>query len=242
MPRSTPLASILGWLHAGYPEGVPPKDFYPLLALLARTLDDDELDQIVTTLIEESRDGTIHERQVSKAIEEVKQAPPNQSDVRDVAARLAAAGWPLGDPDAPRLGERSPAAAGRFGQAATPEPAASSSAQASSAPADAATVSSGSSIVQRIADWFDIGYPEGVPATDRVPILALLRRRLTDDEVEQIARRLEHESEGEAVAPGAAETLIAEVTQADATEHDLERVAARLAARGWPLAMERPQA
>lgn len=243
MPTSNPLAPVLGWLHEGYPEGVPPKDFYPLLALLARTLSDDELDSIVRTLIDESTDGPIHERDVHQAIEQVKQAPPNQSDVRDVAARLAAAGWPLGDPDAPRLGERSPSAAGGFGQSIVEDvPEQAGSAQAGSAQADSAqagNLAPSPGLVQRISDWFDIGFPDGVPATDRVPILALLRRRLTDEEVEQIARRLEREADGQPVAASAAEALILEVTHDEATPHELERVAARLAARGWPLASDR---
>ena len=279
MPTSNPLAPVLGWLQEGYPEGVPPKDFYPLLALLARTLSDEELDEIVATLIYESTDGPIHERDVRQAIEQVKQAPPNQSDVRDVAARLAAAGWPLGDPDAPRLGERSPAAAGAFGRSAEDAEAAadaSSTGAAADASSTAGTSRAGAAadasstagadggngadgivtgtagaagagpaenpapgLVQRISDWFDVGFPDGVPATDRVPIMALLRRRLTDEEAEQIARRLEREADGQPVAASAAEALIDEVTHDGATPHELERVAARLAARGWPLASDR---
>lgn len=230
MPTSNPLSSILGWLHEGYPDGVPPKDFYPLLALLARTLSDEELDEIVGTLIDENPDGTIYHRDVHEAIEQVKQAPPNQADVRDVAARLALAGWPLGDPDAtpPRLGELSPARAGAFGQPSSPDGADGADASDEDAPRSPG-------LVQRMIDWLDVGFPEGIPATDRVPILALLRRRLTDDEVEQIARALAAEATGESVAAADAEAMIADVTQTEPSEAELDRVAARLAARGWPL-------
>lgn len=34
------------------------------------------------------------------------------------------------------------------------------------------------------------GYPEGSPGPDRVPLFALMRRRLTDDEVVAVAREL----------------------------------------------------
>ena len=34
--------SVLGWLHSGYPDGVPRTDYYPLLALLKRALSEDE--------------------------------------------------------------------------------------------------------------------------------------------------------------------------------------------------------
>ena len=29
----TVLDNVLGWLHEGYPEGIPQKDYFPLLAL-----------------------------------------------------------------------------------------------------------------------------------------------------------------------------------------------------------------
>ncbi len=32
------MDNVLAWLHDGYPEGVPPKDYFPLLALLKRSL------------------------------------------------------------------------------------------------------------------------------------------------------------------------------------------------------------
>ncbi len=42
----------------------------------------------------------------------------------------------------------------------------------------------------RIVAWIVAGYPEGVPGPDRVPLLALLRRRLTDDEVRAVVAEL----------------------------------------------------
>ena len=35
------LSSIIGWLRAGYPEGVPDVDYIPLFALLGSQLTDD---------------------------------------------------------------------------------------------------------------------------------------------------------------------------------------------------------
>ena len=37
------IRRILDWLTAGYPKGVPPTERYALIALLKRTLTDDEL-------------------------------------------------------------------------------------------------------------------------------------------------------------------------------------------------------
>ena len=42
----------------------------------------------------------------------------------------------------------------------------------------------------KIVTWITEGYPEGVPGPDRVPLFALLKRRLTDDEVKTVAQEL----------------------------------------------------
>jgi len=41
--------------------------------------------------------------------------------------------------------------------------------------------------IAKIVAWITAGYPEGVPGPDRVPLLALLKRRLTDDEKQKLA-------------------------------------------------------
>ena len=43
-----------------------------------------------------------------------------------------------------------------------------------------------------IVTWLRSGYPNGVPQNDYLPILALLSRRLTADEIIEIARQLQH--------------------------------------------------
>lgn len=42
----------------------------------------------------------------------------------------------------------------------------------------------------KVVDWLREGYPAGIPAQDTIPVLALLRRRLTDVEVAAIAEEL----------------------------------------------------
>ncbi len=49
------LDNILGWLHEGYPHGVPPKDYFPLLALLARTLSEEEVVKVAQTVLRGNR-------------------------------------------------------------------------------------------------------------------------------------------------------------------------------------------
>ena len=45
-------------------------------------------------------------------------------------------------------------------------------------------------VVAKIVGFLRAGYPQGVPASDYVPLLALLRRRLSDEEVVAVASEL----------------------------------------------------
>ena len=46
MALNARLRGVMDWLLEGYPAGVPPKDYIPLVALLRRRLGDDEIRQI----------------------------------------------------------------------------------------------------------------------------------------------------------------------------------------------------
>ena len=61
----------------------------------------------------------------------------------------------------------------------------------------------------KIVAWLNAGYPEGVPGPDRVPLLALLKRRLTDDEVKAVAQDLIDRGEFDHVDIG---VLITQIT------------------------------
>jgi hypothetical protein len=84
----------------------------------------------------------------------------------------------------------------------------------------------------KIVAWITAGYPEGVPGPDRVPLFALLRPRLTDAEVQAVARELIARGEFDEVDIG---VVIVEIADALPAPDDIERVRARLAAKGWPL-------
>ncbi|ANE81393.1 endonuclease [Mycobacterium adipatum] len=96
-------------------------------------------------------------------------------------------------------------------------------------------------LMASILNWLRAGYPDGVPGPDRVPLLALLRATpLTEEQVREVVRNI-----AEAAAPADIEdpitrddieAFIAEMTQHDAGPENTARVAARLAAAGWPLA------
>lgn len=94
----------------------------------------------------------------------------------------------------------------------------------------------------KIVAWIAAGYPEGVPGADRVPLLALLRRRLTDDEVKAVVAALTADTEFDAspTRPPGIDTvdigvLITQITDDLPSPDDVERVRERLAAQGWPL-------
>jgi len=84
----------------------------------------------------------------------------------------------------------------------------------------------------KIVSWIKAGYPEGVPQPDQVPLFALLRRRLSDDEVKAVAQALIDRGEFDHVDIG---VLITEFIDGLPAPDDVERVRAKLAAYGWPL-------
>ena len=88
--------SVLDWLRKGYPEGVPPTDYYPLLALLSRSLSEDEVVKATWAVLKESHpDDPVTEDQIRKAVQSVIAQTPSVNEVNQVAARLALVGWPL---------------------------------------------------------------------------------------------------------------------------------------------------
>jgi hypothetical protein len=89
-------------------------------------------------------------------------------------------------------------------------------------------------VLSKIIEWLRAGYPEGVPDVDYLPLFALLGSQLTNDEVNAIADELANESK-----PESAESIrkaITDVTNHKPSDADVNRVRARLAGAGWPLA------
>ena len=97
MPLPPVLTSIIGWLRAGYPEGVPDVDYVPLFALLGNQLPEAEVSSIADTLAAESDHQSA--QAIKDAIELVTHEQPSESDIARVKTRLAAGGWPLAKPD-----------------------------------------------------------------------------------------------------------------------------------------------
>lgn len=89
------LTAIVNWLRAGYPDGVPPTDYFPVLALLSRRLSTDEVKAVAQELM---RQGEIDHIDIGVAITQLTDNLPTPEDIERVRERLAAKGWPLDDP------------------------------------------------------------------------------------------------------------------------------------------------
>lgn len=200
----------LDWLRAGYPTGVPRTDYVPLLSVLHRSLTDEEVESIAADLAAQCEpDNPITVEDIRELIRERAYQATGAQDVSRVSARLATGGWPLA------------------GRAVVEEEAA-----ADEPPSEG-------SVLARILTWLREGYPQGVPDTDYVPLLALLRRRLTDAEVKKIAKALRKADVSPAGA-GDIGVAITRLTNEMPSREDMVRVRDRLTKKGWPVEFPDP--
>ncbi len=92
--------------------------------------------------------------------------------------------------------------------------------------------------LRSVIRWLQVGYPQGVPATDQIPLLALLRSTpLTPEQLQDVVHNITAgEAAGTVVDGNEIAEKISELTHHDAGPENVRRVAATLAAAGWPLA------
>src|SRR4029079_8918732 len=95
--NQTVLDNVLGWLHKGYPQGVPPKDYFALLALLKRSLTEDQVMKTAQAILRSNNSDAVTEDEIRTAVQSVIEKEPNPEEIHQVAARLASVGWPLAD-------------------------------------------------------------------------------------------------------------------------------------------------
>ncbi|GGC89730.1 hypothetical protein GCM10011512_15870 [Tersicoccus solisilvae] len=213
MSARIPLVTrVVGWLRAGYPQGIPETDYVTLLGVLGRRLTTEEVLLVAQHLADAGHQAeTVTTAQVEEAIRAQLLGRPDPADIARVSSRLAAGGWPLADP-------------GPFDPAADDCDAGEPGVRG-----DGAGAGRGA-FIGRLVGWLREGYPTGVPDTDYVPLLALLRRRMTDDEVAQVAREL---AGAGLVDPSRVQVgdRIVQVTDQLPTEEDIRRVSDHLARR-----------
>jgi hypothetical protein len=182
------VARVVGWLRAGYPDGVPQQDYVALLGILHRQLSDDEIITIARTIAGST--VTDVEERIRLAIRRKTLQPATDDEVARVSARLAKVGWPLAvvDFDTPDESEQTE-------ESETADPTAEPVVIPATEPRTVIEVRGSDSearrnIMKRLITWVRQGYPTGVPAADYVPLIALLSRRLTKDEVIDIVIEL----------------------------------------------------
>jgi Protein of unknown function (DUF3349) len=96
--------------------------------------------------------------------------------------------------------------------------------------------------LRSVVRWLQVGYPDGVPGPDRVPLLALLRSTpLTEDQIREVVRHVTAQEGSPATVDHAIDRdeiaeFISDMTHYDAGPENIQRVASTLAAAGWPLA------
>jgi hypothetical protein len=88
------LGSIVNWIRAGYPEGIPPTDTFPVLAFLTRRLSNDEVKIVAKELMAR---GDFDNVDIAVLITRLTDELPSEEDVERVKERLAAKGWPFDD-------------------------------------------------------------------------------------------------------------------------------------------------
>ncbi|MDN5618786.1 MAG: DUF3349 domain-containing protein [Kocuria sp.] len=88
------VASVIRWLRAGYPNGLPSQDYVPLVAVLRRRLAEDEVVDICRQLIDE---GVMPAGSVDIGVEitKITDEMPLPGDVARVEEHLKHVGWDL---------------------------------------------------------------------------------------------------------------------------------------------------
>ena len=96
MPLNTRLRSVMDWLLEGYPAGVPPKDYIPLVALLRRRLSDDEILQIAEEIAALGYEPGETASDIGVSITKLTDAVPGPEDIARVEEHLNRYhDWPL---------------------------------------------------------------------------------------------------------------------------------------------------
>lgn len=203
------LTSVVDWLRKGYPDGIPPKDFPPLLALLQRTLKPEDVHAICAQLIADNPDGEISAKTVADSVEQLKAAPPSEEEVQAVATKLAAVGWPATMPDdADEEEDESPERVNFFQR-----------------------------ILDWLRAGYPDGVPPSdLPPLFALLQRRLTKKEIKKVAKELIASNKVPGEPKTPISEDEAQELMQQVAGVVPIEADLDRVRKRLAKKGWPLA------
>lgn len=92
------MQRIVAWLREGYPQGVPERDYQPLMALLRRQLSEDEMDDLGNELV--ARGIVPADRvDVGVGITRVIAELPTTEEMDRVTTHLREHGWPVELPE-----------------------------------------------------------------------------------------------------------------------------------------------
>lgn len=87
-------------------------------------------------------------------------------------------------------------------------------------------------VLQTVVDFVRKGYPQGLPQQDYLPLFALLRRRLSDEEVNELAAELAATT-FDAQISASVSAAIERLTNEPPSAVDVDRVLGHLRAAGW---------
>jgi len=91
-------------------------------------------------------------------------------------------------------------------------------------------------MVQAIVDFVRKGYPQGVPQQDYMPLFALLGRKLSEEEIGELAEELAataSDARGSAARGVVIGAAIERLTHVAPSEAEIERVRLLLQSVGW---------
>lgn len=106
--RPKVLGHVVGWLRAGYPQGIPKSDYVALFAVLHRHLTDYEVVAVAEELASMNNGAEIGRADIEEAIARIAKEQPDEHDIARVASHLAAGGWPLAAPFAETVSDPAP--------------------------------------------------------------------------------------------------------------------------------------
>lgn len=89
-------------------------------------------------------------------------------------------------------------------------------------------------VIGRVVTWLRAGYPEGIPTGDYVALLGVLRRRLREEEIQEIVEQLAAQRSLDLTSDRIRE-LIREFSLQEPHEGDVARVTTLLAEAGYPV-------